>query len=190
MLDARKEDLKLTKLLLRGRKSAWNTFYETYAAPLHRFVHARLYGDRSGAEELSREALAVCVEQIDRFDASRGSLWSWLCGIAVNQIGDAGRMAALQKKTLKELAQGLSLVCQDPDPDAADREGPPVDLVLSALNPRHQHVLRAKYLDGLSVRDIAKALSVSEKTVESRLTRSREAFRREYEKHNTMENES
>lgn len=55
-----------------------------------------------------------------------------------------------------------------------------VKLVLSELNPRHQEVLIHKYVEGQSMKDIAKAIGISEKAVESRLTRGREAFRTEY----------
>ena len=60
-------------------------------------------------------------------------------------------------------------------------------MVMSRLNPRYQEVLRAKYLNGNRVAGIAEALGVTEKAVESRLTRAREAYRREHERCNAQE---
>ncbi len=54
--------------------------------------------------------------------------------------------------------------------------------VLDALSDRHEAVLRAKYLDGLSVAEIAASWSATPKAVESLLSRAREAFRDLYEK--------
>ena len=48
---------------------------------------------------------------------------------------------------------------------------------MSQLPPHYRSALEEKYLQGKSVRDIAAGRSVSEKTIESQLTRAREAFR-------------
>ena len=49
---------------------------------------------------------------------------------------------------------------------------------LLQMNTRQRTVLIAKYLDGLKVVEIAAKLNVSEKAVESILSRSRESFRK------------
>ena len=46
-----------------------------------------------------------------------------------------------------------------------------------ALPDRYEAVLRAKYLEGRSVQDIASAWDETPKAVESLLTRARQAFR-------------
>jgi RNA polymerase sigma-70 factor (ECF subfamily) len=49
------------------------------------------------------------------------------------------------------------------------------------LDPRHEQVLRAKYLEQMSVRVIADAWRETPKAIESLLTRARQAFREAYE---------
>jgi RNA polymerase sigma-70 factor (ECF subfamily) len=49
------------------------------------------------------------------------------------------------------------------------------------LPARYEAVLRAKYLDGRSVADVAAAHGETAKAVESLLTRAREAFRQAYQ---------
>jgi DNA-directed RNA polymerase specialized sigma24 family protein len=46
----------------------------------------------------------------------------------------------------------------------------------------YANLLEEKYLDGLSVRQIAQRRGVGEKSVESALSRAREAFREKYER--------
>ena len=180
MTDIRRDDRRLAKSLKRGKQDGWSDFYEVYAEALYRFVLARVQGKRETAEELTHEAIVLCVEQIDKFDARKGSLWAWLCGIAVNKIRENGRAASREDNALREMARGSPTAC---DPSDIDEGGERlVEMVLSSLSPGHQEVLRAKYIDGLSVKSIAASLDVSEKAVESRLTRSRDAFRREHEK--------
>ena len=52
-----------------------------------------------------------------------------------------------------------------------------VGATMSQLPPNYREALEAKYVMGKSVRDMAQAMSVSEKSVESQLTRARKAFR-------------
>ena len=52
-----------------------------------------------------------------------------------------------------------------------------VEATLDALPGRYGEALEWKYIDGLSVREIAGRLSLSEKATESVLTRARESFR-------------
>jgi RNA polymerase sigma factor (sigma-70 family) len=52
-----------------------------------------------------------------------------------------------------------------------------VNTTMSQLPPHYRETLEAKYVLGRSVREIAGLLEVSEKAVESQLTRAREAFR-------------
>ena len=65
--------------------------------------------------------------------------------------------------------------------DAAARErAERVAVALAELPPRYEAVLRAKYLDGRSVQQIAEAGGETPKAVESLLGRAREAFRDMY----------
>ena len=52
-----------------------------------------------------------------------------------------------------------------------------VNATMAQLAPRHREALEGKYLDRRSVRDLAQASKVSEKAMESQLTRARQAFR-------------
>ena len=52
-----------------------------------------------------------------------------------------------------------------------------VNATMSQLPPQYGRALEAKYVLGRSVREIARAWKVSEKAVESQLSRARTAFR-------------
>ena len=56
--------------------------------------------------------------------------------------------------------------------------GKEVRKVLAALSEGYRDILRLKYLEGLTVNQIAKKLKTSFKAVESRLSRARGAFRK------------
>jgi RNA polymerase sigma-70 factor (ECF subfamily) len=52
-----------------------------------------------------------------------------------------------------------------------------VNATMSQLPSHYRDALEAKYVAGQSVRDIATAWNMTEKAIESRLTRARKAFR-------------
>jgi RNA polymerase sigma-70 factor, ECF subfamily len=56
-----------------------------------------------------------------------------------------------------------------------------VAAALDALAEREEAVLRAKYLDGMSVAEIASLRGETPKAIESLLSRARRAFRRVYQ---------
>ena len=172
-----KQDCRLAKGLLRGKLCAWEKFYNMYAEPLYRYLLVRLSGDTEAAADITQETIVLAVECVRTFEVDKGSLWSWLCGIAMNKIRECQRDAAQAAKLQERLRDGdRCRKCTLGDEANAHN----VKLVLSELNPRHQEVLIHKYVEGQSMKDIAKAIGISEKAVESRLTRGREAFRTEY----------
>ncbi len=96
----RREDQRLARGLQAGRRRAWSHFCALYAAPLYRFTAARCETPLS-VEDVSQEALAEAVEHIRRYDASKGALWTWLCGIAMNKIREH-RCALTREDRLRE----------------------------------------------------------------------------------------
>lgn len=180
---SRQEDRRLARGLKAGRRRAWDRFCTIYAAPLYRFTAARCEACIS-AEDLAQDALAEAVEHISRFDANQGALWTWLCGIAMNIIRETRRRHARDDRL-----QGNLALAAPQTPEKAPGDSRDVHLVLSRLHPRHQEVLILKYLEGLAQRDLAERLGLSEKAVESRLTRAREAFRKTCEERDAQERE-
>ncbi len=174
-----RKDRWLAKALLRGKLRAWDEFYRLYAGPLYRFSLARLQADPEAAADVAQEVIVLAIERIRTFDAAKGSLWSWLSGIAMNKIHEALRSTT---RGAKLRAQMREVTASQGRAASEDDNTSDVKLVLSGLNPHHQEVLICKYLNGQSTKGIAKAMGISEKAVESRLTRGRKAFRREYGK--------
>ena len=127
--------------------------------------------------------MVAFIESIDRYNSSRGTLWNWLCGIAVNKVREQQRRHVREER-IRDRVHHLP-VLPDPTGDGVDEDD--VFPILASLHPRHQDVLVLKYLEGLDVRTIAARLGCGEKAVESRLTRAREAFRRQREDENAEE---
>lgn len=178
-------DAELVAAMLAGDRTAFEYFFHTHHPRLYRFALRRL-GRPELAEEVAQEAL---IEALDRLAEFRGeaALGTWVTTICRSTVGQLRRRRA-------DTLPVLDVVEDDPEVRAAlerlgndthlpDRAADRIETiqviqsVLDALPPVYGDLLEWKYVDGLSVFELAKRLGRSPKAVESLLTRAREAFR-------------
>jgi RNA polymerase sigma factor (sigma-70 family) len=165
----------------RGDGPARAALFDRYLAPVYEFVFYRVGRRADTAEEVTQEVFARALAHIDRYDPARGDFGQWLGGISRNAIRDLAR---------KSRAPGTSMASdpapvlgglpgrEDPAAAAAERDGQAVLMrALSSLPERYRELLRWKYLEERSVRDIAAGKGVTEKAVEGMLGRARAALR-------------
>jgi RNA polymerase sigma-70 factor (ECF subfamily) len=178
------DDRALVDKLLARDERAFAEFFDTYAPRLFRFAMRRA-ADEDLAEEITQTTLIAAVGKLKSW-RGEASLFTWLCTIARRQLMDHWRKTARQpelrpfdddpdvRAALESLASGGD------HPDAAldgHRLAERVQITLDYLPDRYGDVLEWKYLQGLSVNEIAERLGSTPKAVESTLTRARQAFR-------------
>jgi len=181
------DDRALVEKLLARDERAFAEFFDTYAPRLFRFAMRRA-GNEDLAEEITQTTLIAAVGNLKTW-RGEASLFTWLCSISRRQILDHWRRTARQPE-LRPLdddpdvrAALESLASGGEGPDAADaaldgrRLAERVQITLDYLPDRYGDVLEWKYLQGLSVNEIAERLATTPKAVESTLTRARQAFR-------------
>jgi RNA polymerase sigma-70 factor (ECF subfamily) len=153
---------------------------------VYRFALVRVREQEDAAEDIAQAVLCQVVRRLATW-RGEASLFTWICTICRHEI-DTWR-----RKHPHEAA--VELVEDAPEVRAAleslsthERLGAQttierrelavlVQRVLDHLPVNYSSVLEWKYLDDLSVRDIAARLNLSEKAAESLLTRARAAFR-------------
>jgi RNA polymerase sigma-70 factor (ECF subfamily) len=180
-------DWSLSRRILDGDEQAFSALFHQVFPRLYRFALARLGGDREQASEVVQ--LTVC-RAFERLGSYRGecSLYGWFCQICRNAIADTGRDrvrelgrggATSGADTIEELLESLA----GPEADEPEQRLWQAQLVcfvhgaLDSLPVAYSDVLEWKYLDGLSVKEIAERLDVGPKAAESLLARARRAFR-------------
>jgi RNA polymerase sigma-70 factor (ECF subfamily) len=124
-----------------------------------------------------------------RYDASRGSARSWLCGIARRQVALYFRQRRRSLRMLeaddprgeqvrRQVVDWLEGRVELPEAALARRETAAiVRHVIGELSELHSTVLIMHYLEELSVEEIARSEQSSAAAIRSRLARAREAFR-------------
>jgi RNA polymerase sigma-70 factor, ECF subfamily len=176
-------DRILVEKLLARDERAFAEFFDTYAPRLFRFAMRRA-GDEDLAEEITQTTLIAAVSKLKTW-RGEASLFTWLCTIARRQLLDHWRKTGRQPELRPldddpDVRAALESLASGDRPDAALdglRLAERVQIALDALPDRYGDVLEWKYLQGLSVNEIAERLASTPKAVESTLTRARQAFR-------------
>ncbi len=184
-------DADLIRAVQAGDAAALDTLYRRYLPSVWRYAFARLFGDAGAAEDVVSETFLAAVRRIGRLKPEGGSLAGWLIGIARHKVGDVHRRRA-RVRTGLEVPPDQSR--REPHGPATGRDANPaapleaaetrarVAEVLDTLPEPQRMALEWKYLDHLSVREIARRLDRTEKAAETILYRARKAFRETYER--------
>jgi RNA polymerase sigma-70 factor (ECF subfamily) len=177
-------EAELVRRMLGGDEGAFDEFFGDYFPRLFRFAVLRLR-DPDAAEDIVQTSLIAAVRHLSSW-RGEATLFTWLCTICRREI------FAWEKRTSRRVI--VSLADDDPGLRAAlesieaEAEAPDaglaradtgriVQLALDHLPPRYSRALEWKYLEELSVDDIAGRLQCTPKAAESLLTRARNAFR-------------
>ena len=174
---------------LAGDARAMDRLARNALEPLYRFCLYRVGRNRHLCEEVVQETLIRAIRQLDRYEPARagGDVFAWLTGLARNEIRRAlahekatASLESLWAKMDRELREVYTRLESGPLDDEViqrDETREMVGATMSQLPSNYRQALEAKYLSGKSVRDMAADWSISEKAVESQLTRARKAFR-------------
>ncbi len=165
--------------LVNADGEAWRQFLADQINMLYG-MFLKQWPNRSLAEELVQRTVFDAVRGRTTYDVSKGSPQQWLCGIARNQIRLEIRRRAAGPHVNGDLSSYLETLEDKWLPDEILERQETADVVKTALeqlNTKEKQVLKAKYLDDLSARDIARQMDISEKAVHSLLYRARNHLR-------------
>jgi RNA polymerase sigma-70 factor (ECF subfamily) len=138
-------------------------------------------GGAALAEDLTSETLLAAVDALRRDDGAPVSV-PWLVGVARHKLVDHWRRQARQERGLRAVETTQSRRRPDGDDDSWDvaLDAMRARSTLAVLSPLHRAVLTLRYLDDLSVPDVAGLVDRSVHATEGLLVRARAAFRRAY----------
>jgi RNA polymerase sigma factor (sigma-70 family) len=159
-------------ILPGDRRQEFEQMYDTYMPKIYRYISYRT-GSQSVAEDLTSDVFEKALKHFDTYRKERASQATWLTTIARNTVTDHFRKESR-----------VQVVREDDAPEEESGE-PPVDdqverleevrqlrLCLAVLPQLDQDIISLKFGAGLNNREIARALSVSESNVGTRLFRS------------------
>jgi RNA polymerase sigma-70 factor (ECF subfamily) len=182
----RAEERALVARIRRGEEAGFEEFFARYFAPLFRFACARLR-DPAAAEEVTQATLCRALDKLGTY-RGEAALLTWLCTFCRHEISawcerQARRTVEVDLvEEVPEVRAALESLAASgvADPETELRRNELRRLVYAALDAlpgRYADALEWKYIEGLSVAEVAGRLDIGAKAAESMLTRARNAFR-------------
>jgi RNA polymerase sigma-70 factor (ECF subfamily) len=161
-------DEKLLEGALRGDEESFAVLYRRRNGPVYRFA-LHMSGDAALAEDVTQEVFLALLETGRRFDAERGSLLSFLYGIARNRV-----LRRLENKPPEEPVAEDAAADDDVLDDLTRRETiEHVRRAVLSLPPLYREAVVLCDLESASYDEAAVALACPVGTVRSRLSRGR-----------------
>ena len=182
-------DRSLATNVAAGDQGAFDAFFREYFPRLFRFTLTRVNNNEELAEEIVQRTMCIVVRKMGTY-RGEALLFSWLCQICRNETSAVFRQRNLELRDDVPIedhpavqAALESAASDDGRPETAQRRDEIANFVrvtLEHLPVKYATVLEMKYIQGCSVREIARSMHVGEKAVESTLTRARNAFRERF----------
>ena len=160
-----------------GDETRFRDWYDATLPRIYRYLAARCAGDDALAEELTQQTFVEAIRQRDRFDG-RSDIVTWMCAIGRNKLVDHHRRHGRDVRRHEQLITDHRGATDAPWRAAETRDE--VEAAMAQVPSDQRIALLFRYLDGLSVREVARAIGRSEKATESLLARGRESFRRAF----------
>lgn len=164
--DAPSATAELTRRMVKGEEEAFRQFYDAYSARLCGYLFVICRGNEGQARELLQETMIKVARYVRVFEDEE-IFWKWLTVVARSCWVDENRKRNRYLAALERFWNWRSV-------DMASESDEMLMIAsLELLGEEDRALLTQKYVEGLSVREIAEVSGSSEKAVESRLTRAR-----------------
>jgi RNA polymerase sigma factor (sigma-70 family) len=165
-----------------AHSAAFERCFEENFPAVHRFIARRV--GTALADDLAAETFSIAYRRRTSFDPDRGTVRSWLFGIAANLLRNHWRAEQHQLELDARLAADVELR-QDPsmsdDRLSASLAAPRIAAALAELVAEQREVLLLHAWAELSHQEIAAAVGIPVGTVRSRLSRARATLRQRLE---------
>lgn len=146
--------------------------YEKYSREIHRYLLG-LCGNNADAEELTQETFLKALLSLN---SSHANVRAWLYTVARNLFYDKTRRADAERRALEELPSG-----EQPGPET-ELEKKLVNRQLAKammkLEARKREVISLQYFSGLTVKEIAAVMKLSQENVRVLAFRAKKELKR------------
>ena len=174
-------DEEVMQLVQRGDPRAFELLYDRHGGAAYSLAY-RIVGKQATAEDVVQEALLSIWRSRLRYDATRGSVRTWILGIVHNRAIDGLRRSSTHERR-REAIEGIEErfeARERTDVEVARREeARSVRGALEALPVEQRQTIELAYFGGFTHVQIAELLKEPVGTVKGRMRLGLEKMRRQ-----------
>ena len=164
-------DEELMQLVQRGDADAFGVVYHRHASSVFALAY-RMMGTRTSAEDVAQEAFLSAWRSGARYDRGRGSVRTWLLGIAHNRSIDAmrrGKVRDFPRADDEFAAERLESADRTEAEVARRQEAEVIRTAIEALPSEQSRVIELAYFGGFTHTEIATMIKAPVGTVKGRM---------------------
>ena len=181
------EDLNKVRAILAGDEQVFNQFFTDFYPRLFRFILSRVDGNRDLSDDFTQQTLCKAIDNMSSF-RGEAALFTWMCQISRSLIHAhfvkekrRGKYVVPMADT-QEVRDVLDTVAisENQQPEKISESHDLRQLiaeVMDHLPNNYGDLLEWKYVEHLTVAQIAEKTNTSMISVQSSLARARKAFK-------------
>jgi RNA polymerase sigma-70 factor (ECF subfamily) len=161
-------EAELVELLKSGAANAMTVLYENYSAALYGVI-LNIVGSEEAAEDIMQEAFIKIWKNFDKYDKTKGRLFTWLINVARNTAIDSLRVKDYEtKKQIRSLDNSVrSINSQHKVYPKTDTIG--LKQIVDKLKPEYKILIDKLYFEGYTQEEASKELNIPLGTVKTRI---------------------
>ncbi len=185
-LDETRTDTELCALVLSGTENAYRVIYDRYRDRIHRLAYSYT-SDADDSEDVTQQVFIRAYRSMGVF-RGQSRLYTWLYQIAINCCKDWVKQAHHTRCDRRDelwwsdRAMGDSLFTRPSRTESSVERREAADVLRTALDglkPAFRSPLVLREVEGMTYREISRALNCTEGTVKSRISRARHQLKTE-----------
>lgn len=159
---------ELVGLLKNKDKKGFELLYDNYSRVLYGIV-LKIVHSESLAEDVLQDAFVKIWKNIDAYDVSKGTLFTWLLNVCRNTAIDRLRSQSYKHTNkIQSLDNHVSMMDgQSQTQSAVDHIG--LDKVVDTLKPEQKIIIDYIYFKGFTQAEVAEELNIPLGTVKTRV---------------------
>jgi RNA polymerase sigma-70 factor (ECF subfamily) len=155
----------LVTLLKQKDKSAFSYLYDNYSGALYGIVLKILNRDEETAQDILQEAFVKIWKNLERFDAGKGTLFTWMLNITRNTAID--KLRSIKNISIQSIDNNVHIVDRHHQHEMGEDKIGLKDVV-NKLKPEHKTMIDLAYYGGYTQEEISEKLKMPLGTVKTR----------------------
>jgi RNA polymerase sigma-70 factor (ECF subfamily) len=172
---------QLVALLHSGSRDGFNYLYKSYSAVLYGVI-LNVVRDEETAQDVLQDAFVKIWNNIGRYDAGKGRIYTWMLNISRNAAIDKLRSRGEIMKS--KIQPGADTVDKIGLSRKAEQQTDTIGLrnMVAGLRPEYQTIVELAYYKGYTLDEISKTLNVPLGTIKTRMRAAMQQLRQKFSK--------
>jgi RNA polymerase sigma factor (sigma-70 family) len=158
---------QLVALLKQQSRDAFNYLYRQYSGVLYGIIHKIVFDDQI-AQDVLQEAFVKIWQNVDKYDARKGKIYTWMLNVArnaaIDKLRSKGEIMKGKIQTGEDIVHISTSMKTEQMTDAIG-----LRKLVAALKPEYEAIVELAYFKGFTLEEISKTLNIPLGTVKTRM---------------------